>query len=231
MLGENVVLRSLPGRGVWATFLLEGAAGPRAVLKVVSPRRARLVAQVNDPNPFYANETPSQRLVREGKTHEALAPYGLAPSLLDSGEDYLLMAYVSGPSLAERKGDSKEELMEVVTSVVEAFGRMHRLGYTHGDARPDNVVLAEKGPVFVDFEHLIDPRRPVGEQRALDWLRFFHLLYHFRPDVIEGHQATLSHQMHQLLEPGTLEHLLEMVDVVDYDVPPALLKSLKDLEA
>lgn len=232
VLEEALRCEVLLGRGIWATFLLQGSQGPPlAVLKVVSPRRARLAAKVNDPNPFFANETPSERLVRERETLRSLAPHGLVPSLLDAGENYLLMAHVSGPSLAERRGASKEELIEVVTRIVEALGRIHELGFTHGDARPDNIILADKGPVFIDFEHLIDPKRPTGERRALDWLRLFNHIQHFRGDLFDGDVSILLKQIHQTVSADVLQEIPLLAKQLQLVVPPALLQSLVGLEA
>ena len=228
VMEEALRCEVLLGRGIWATFLLQGSQGPPlAVLKVVSPRRARLAAKVNDPNPFFANETPSERLVRERETLRSLAPHGLVPSLLDAGENYLLMAHVSGPSLAERRGASKEELIEIVIRIVEALGRIHELGFTHGDARPDNIILADRGPVFIDFEHLIGPHSPADEQRALDWLRFFHHIQHFRGDLFDGDAGLLLEQIYQTVDADDLKRLPILSNQLQWVVPPTLLNSLE----
>lgn len=231
VLGEAVRLEALPGRGAWATFLLEGAGGPRAVLRVVSTRRGRLAARVNDPNPYYANETPRERWARECGIHKALGPLGLAPPLLDAGEGYLLMDYLSGPTLTEWKVAPQEELVAIIGLVMESLYRLHEMGFIHGDARPDNIVVAEGSIVFIDFEHLIDPGRPVSERQALDWLRFFHHLHNFRPDLLEGEPDVLLKQIHQLVDTETLRQFLLLADRVQYAVPLVLLKSLEELAA
>lgn len=231
VLGEAVRCKVLAGRGVWATFRIEGKRAPRAVLKVVSPRRSRLAAVVNDPNLFYANETPLERSARERDVYATLGAEGLAPSLLDAGEHYLLMDYISGPSLADFQAASKTTLIPLVERLIEALGRLHALGFTHGDARPDNVIVAQGEPVFIDFEHLIDPDRPLVEQRALDWLRFLNHLHYFRGDLVDDGPHLLLEPICRIIEPETIRHILSLADHVPYTLPATLLERLEALVA
>jgi hypothetical protein len=75
-----------------------------------------------------------------------------------------LAALLEDPELAER---SRNRAIE--RSVV-ALAEFHHLGFTHGDAMAENVVVDLEGGEahWIDFETIHDPRRPLTWRRADD---------------------------------------------------------------
>ena len=83
----------------------------------------------------------------------------------DPSGDFFSMEFVSGPNLAElldRDGDPGLPLEDVLTYVeqaCEALDYVHRQRIVHRDIKPQNLILADRGVILVDF----------GVARELDW--------------------------------------------------------------
>jgi len=71
------------------------------------------------------------------------------------GVDYMVMEHVSGVSLAKRlarQGPSQltlRERLEILLSVAEGLAAIHRAGISHGDVKPENVLLSAAGRVVL----------------------------------------------------------------------------------
>lgn len=70
------------------------------------------------------------------------------------GVDYMVMEHVSGVTLAqhlERLGDGMPiaERLDVLVAVADGMAAIHRAGISHGDIKPENVLLAASGRVVL----------------------------------------------------------------------------------
>jgi hypothetical protein len=85
----------------------------------------------------------------------------------------LALPFIAGTTLAAVLDDPALESSLRKTAIelaVTALAEFHRLGFTHGDAMAENVLidLDAKAAHWFDFETLHDPRRPIGWRRADD---------------------------------------------------------------
>jgi serine/threonine protein kinase len=84
------------------------------------------------------------------------------------GRSYLLLEYLSGPSLFDvleslpRRRLHVPDAIRAVMHVGAAVHYLHRQGYLYRDLKPGNVLLREGIPILVDFDVVrkIDQRRP-----------------------------------------------------------------------
>lgn len=90
-------------------------------------------------------------------SHEAIVKhllFSLDPQL---GRPYLVMEYVEGPSLADLIDDgpmSVEAVMILLNRIGAGLDAAHRLGITHRDISPDNIILPRSDPgraKLIDF--------------------------------------------------------------------------------
>jgi serine/threonine-protein kinase len=70
------------------------------------------------------------------------------------GVDYMVMEHVSGVTLAqhlERLGGSMPlpERLDVLVAIADGLAAIHRAGLSHGDVKPENVLLAASGRVVL----------------------------------------------------------------------------------
>jgi len=70
------------------------------------------------------------------------------------GIDYMVMEHVSGVTLAthlERLGESMTmtERIDVLVAVADGLAAIHRAGISHGDVKPENILLAASGRVVL----------------------------------------------------------------------------------
>ena len=70
------------------------------------------------------------------------------------GVDYMVMEHVSGVTLAhhlERLGDGMPipERLDVLVAIADGMAAIHRAGISHGDIKPENILLAASGRVVL----------------------------------------------------------------------------------
>ena len=108
--------------------------------------------------PELAQAVGGERFLREiGIAAQLQSPHILP--LLDSGSAdgllYYVMPYVEGDSLRGklvREGAlAPSEAMRLFRDIVDAVAHAHRQGVVHRDLKPDNVMLAERHALVVDF--------------------------------------------------------------------------------
>jgi eukaryotic-like serine/threonine-protein kinase len=143
-VGRYTLRARLGEGGMGVVYLAESAEGTVAI-KVV--RRA-----LASDHGFRA------RFRREVEAARRVQGRGVV-QLLDADTDgprpYLVMGYVDGPTLGEAvaadgplQGD---RLQALSVALAEAVATIHRVGVTHRDLKPTNVLLTEDQPVVVDF--------------------------------------------------------------------------------
>jgi len=96
-----------------------------------------------------------RRLRREAEllqsVHDARVARFIAADL-DSARPWIAMQYVSGPSLADASTPlAAAPLRQLVDGLAEALAALHRVGLTHRDVKPGNIILTFDGPVLVDL--------------------------------------------------------------------------------
>ncbi|MCB9553418.1 MAG: protein kinase [Myxococcales bacterium] len=71
---------------------------------------------------------------------------------LPRGAPYLVMEWIEGGPLSTRAGRLPwPALRRVLLGLLDALGHAHARGVIHRDLKPDNVLLADRGPVLTDF--------------------------------------------------------------------------------
>jgi Tol biopolymer transport system component len=70
------------------------------------------------------------------------------------GNDFLVMEYLEGETLAarlERGALELREALKMAISIADALDKAHRLGVVHRDLKPSNIMLTAAGPKLLDF--------------------------------------------------------------------------------
>jgi eukaryotic-like serine/threonine-protein kinase len=125
-------------------YLARDTAGSPVALKILHPELLVSVA--------------ADRFLREIKLAKQLDHPHIA-HLLDSGERewlvYYVMTYVEGPTLREHLAQAWRlgivETVRLAGDLLDALDHAHTHGIVHRDVKPDNVVLASRGAVLLDF--------------------------------------------------------------------------------
>jgi hypothetical protein len=108
-------------------------------------------------------------VVREGRVYRTL----YAASIRIEADGTLVLPCLPGQTLASLLEDPELEWsarMSAIEAAVVALAGFHRLGFTHGDAMAENVLVELDGAVahWIDFETLHDSSRPIAWRRADD---------------------------------------------------------------
>jgi tRNA A-37 threonylcarbamoyl transferase component Bud32/dienelactone hydrolase len=141
-------------------YLVEGEIGHGGMATVYRARdlkHHRLVA-IKVLRPELAQAMGGERFAREIKLAAQLQSPHILP-LLDSGEIdgllYYVMPFVDGESLRDlmaRDGAlPPSEATRLLREIVDGLAHAHRQGFVHRDIKPDNVMLAERHALLMDF--------------------------------------------------------------------------------
>ena len=142
--GVYEVEREIGKGGNARIYLARDTRGEAVALKILHPELLVSVA--------------ADRFLREIKLAKQLDHPHIA-HLLDSGERdwlvYYVMTYVEGPTLREHLARvsrlSIPETLRLAGDLLDALDHAHARGIVHRDVKPDNVVLAPRGAVLLDF--------------------------------------------------------------------------------
>ena len=145
-IGERYAIERELGHGGMATvYLGRDIRYDRTVaIKVLRPELAQALG--------------GARFLREINISAQLQSPHILP-LLDSGEAdgllYYVMPYVQGDSLrgliARQGALAPSEAMRLLRDVVDGLAHAHRHGIVHRDIKPDNVMIADRHALVVDF--------------------------------------------------------------------------------
>ena len=142
--GRYEVEREIGKGGNARIYLARDESGNFVALKILHPELLVSVA--------------ADRFLREIKLAKQLNHPHIA-HLLDSGERewlvYYVMTYVEGPTLREHLARTERmgipETVRLAGDLLDALDHAHARGIVHRDVKPDNVVLAGRGAVLLDF--------------------------------------------------------------------------------
>ncbi len=142
--GQYEVEREIGKGGNARIYLAKGADGREVALKILHPELLVSVA--------------ADRFLREIRLARQLDHPHIA-HLLDSGERewlvYYVMTYEQGPTLREHLARVSRmtipETIRLADDLLDALDHAHGHSIVHRDVKPDNVVLANRGAVLLDF--------------------------------------------------------------------------------
>jgi tRNA A-37 threonylcarbamoyl transferase component Bud32 len=152
-------LNNLIGQTLGKYQIIEqvGKGGMATVFKAYQPGLDRHVAVKVLPA-YYAHEAGfEERFTREAKAIARLDHPHILP-VYDFGQDdglsYIVMKYVSGGTLKDRLGRSlaPKEALGILKQIAAALDHAHDVGILHRDVKPGNILIDEKGWVYLsDF--------------------------------------------------------------------------------
>jgi len=134
-----------------------GKGGMATVFKAYQPGLDRYVAVKVLPAYYAHEEGFSERFVREAKAIARLDHPNILP-VYDFGQtdglSYIVMKYVAAGTLKARLGQPMppEEALEILRQIAAALDHAHAQGILHRDVKPGNILIDEKGWVYLsDF--------------------------------------------------------------------------------
>jgi serine/threonine-protein kinase len=135
-----------------------GAGGMGVVYRARDTELGRTVAIKVLPVLRLSDPESRRRFLREAKAASALNHPNIVTIHTiahDGGNDFIVMEYVDGRTLAEaipEGGLPSEEVLRIGREIAGAVAAAHALGIVHRDLKPANIMLAESGRVKVlDF--------------------------------------------------------------------------------
>jgi serine/threonine protein kinase/tetratricopeptide (TPR) repeat protein len=244
MLGETI------GRYRLTQRLGAGAMGE--VYLAEDTRLHRPVALKMLPAEASEDEAAAARLVREARLTSALTHPNIAV-IYEIGEEesegrrqgFIAMEYVPGRTLAEILAERKLDMIEIlriVRQVAEALVEAHRGGVVHGDIKPANMMMTDRGHVkLLDFG-LARYQPPAGDEtstwsgphRLLPPGAIMGTLAYMSPEQTRGAAVdersdvfSLGAVLYELLEgrrPFSGDNAVELLDSILHEPPPPLVR-------
>ena len=100
-----------------------------------------------------------------------IAPASLGLARTPENEVLLIGEFIDGPSLWEALTTPDRDSTSALALCGQAVGRLHQAGLAHGDLHPGNLLLADTGPVLIDFQRCtrLRPRSRVDDLARLDF--------------------------------------------------------------
>ena len=135
-----------------------GEGGMGVVYKAEDTQLRRTVALKFLPRETLDEEEVKARLIREAQAAASLDHPNICQVFgihEEDGEIFIAMAYIDGPSLAEKIKERPlplDEALTIATQIAEGLQEAHEQGVVHRDIKPQNVLLTGKGQVkILDF--------------------------------------------------------------------------------
>jgi hypothetical protein len=165
------------------------AVAPSGELVAVKALRPWLVGG-HDGRARFGREVAALSRVRGPRIAEVL------DADVDGDPPYVVTRYVRGPSLDRAVADHGPlrfpTLGRLSTGLAEALRSVHAVGVVHRDIKPGNVVLADGGPVLIDF----GLARAVDETRLTATGLVIGTPGYLAPETIEGASPSRATDVH-----------------------------------
>ena len=165
------------------------AVAPSGALVAVKALRPWLVGG-HDGRTRFGREVAALSRVRGPRIAEVL------DADVESDPPYVVTRYVRGPSLDRAVADHGPlrfpALGRLSAGLAEALASVHGVGVVHRDVKPGNVVLAEEGPVLIDF----GLARAVDETRLTATGLVIGTPGYLAPETIEGAPPSSATDVH-----------------------------------
>lgn len=181
-------------------------------------------------------------LAREARTLAELGgestPRLLDVDVHDDRRAYLALSWCEGTPVAAVAGELREgggrdrrQLYELCADVLDAYDRLHRRGFLHGDIHPGNVLVGAAGEIWlVDF----GLARPLNETDGEATPRQGGVAFFFEPEYAAASQAgtrppALSRAAEQYALAALVYHLLTGVYTHDFSLErETMLRQIAD---
>jgi Tol biopolymer transport system component len=190
--------------GPYEIVALLGAGGMGEVYRARDTRLDREVAIKVLPASLSFDVSQRQRLEREAKAVSKLSHPHIC-TLHDIGHqdglDFLVMEYLEGDTLEQRlfRGRLPPELtLRYAAQIADALAKAHKVGITHRDVKPSNIMLTKNGAKLMDFglAKQASPLPPAAalaemttEQKLTGEGMIVGTFQYMAPEQLEGKQA------------------------------------------
>jgi serine/threonine-protein kinase len=164
------------------------------------------------------------------------------------GVHYLVMQYLEGETLAARLARTNgplplPQVLAIGGQLADALEKTHRIGLTHRDVKPANVMLTKSGPRLLDFglAKIRDPAGPISmsgmTQRAMQPSltaagSILGTVHYMAPEQVEGREAdartdvwalgALLYEMATGKRPFDGDSAASVIGAILKDVPPPI---------
>lgn len=143
-IGGYQLLRRLGSGGSGTVWQAADEGGTQVALKLLHPAVA-------------ASEEGRRRLAREARLVNQIKGDGVAKVLdyeADDAAPFIVTEFIDGPTLTQIIKDSPLSVQEasyLARELHQTLTQVHAAGIAHRDLKPSNVIIAERGPVLIDF--------------------------------------------------------------------------------
>ncbi|MCG3206194.1 MAG: hypothetical protein KCHDKBKB_02925 [Elusimicrobia bacterium] len=230
ILGGYKIIRQINQGGFGILYEAKSLAdpnGPSVAIKVPSIRTIDPLSGRPIPTPLTHLIVAIAALRQEHKNLEqARKRTGVAPRPIGLGRDrntgtsFLVMEFIEGPNLAERKIPlTLQEAIRLGEAVLE----LHQAGLVHGDLKPENILISFEGRVrLVDLGAAVSsshtPQKQFGD--------YFFSLIHVDSGRITGEFSTTASDVFSLAM--VISHLLPKDIEVRKDVRSILVRATNE---
>lgn len=165
------------------------AVGPEGDLVAVKALRPWLVGG-HEARARFGREVAAMRRVQGRRVAEVIG------AAVDADPPYIVTRYVRGPSLDRVVHDHgplhDAALARLASGLAEALASVHEAGVIHRDVKPGNVLLADDGPVLIDF----GLARAVDETRLTATGLVIGTPGYLAPETVRGHEPSTRTDVH-----------------------------------
>lgn len=196
---DFIINKEIVGQGAFATVkkAIERATGKTYAVKIISKRKVKAGGVAVDRELEVLRQLNHPGVVRLKAFYEDVDNY------------YLVIEYVPGGDLmdfvAAHGAVGEEAAREITRQVLEAIEYVHRMGISHRDLKPDNILIAKDDPVEVK---ITDFGLAKGTDQALFMKTFCGTLAYVAPEIVASRD-----QRHQRALQVEDQHYLLLVDM------------------
>lgn len=154
IVGGYMLMSPLGGGGMGSVWRVQDGGGNVFAMKILRDSLAATRGGVSD----HEQEVARERLRREGAALRRVNHPGVCRIVdmeLDDSLAFIVTELIEGMNLAEDVATNGRyepvDLMHLAQRLIDAVDAVHAAGIIHRDIKPSNVMIADSGPVLVDF--------------------------------------------------------------------------------